>query len=269
MPNVLIQPFVSLTQSIIDSSSNINLIDQIKPLLILFEYPASDDPNFQPVLKNIINCFQKIPLDMQNTIIDWIGQLQDTSRYLRYIRSLVQYMTIQIFVDTYDEAKNAAQVLGILHRALPYYQSSVSPSMFYNDALNSFHLQDIDNLYSELQYWLKDLKAIAEYKVKVLKMTDTANVSSIEYPKLRSFISFPYTLTPAVKASILEEDARIQMTRSYRRDIQHAISSGQRTFMPYLVLNVRRDLIVMDTISLLSLGYLILFKINHHLCFLF
>ena len=122
---------------------------------------------------------------------------------------------------------------------LPAYPQ-VDISEFYNDALNEDYFSSQEEMMHELKLWRKDLSLSNKF-------------CATEH--FQSFISFPFPLTPATKASILEKDALIQMRDGYRRDMQIAILSGQRSFMPYLVLPVRRDHIVEDTIMYLSLQY--------------
>lgn len=65
----------------------------------------------------------------------------------------------------------------------------------------------------------------------------------------KSFISHPYVLTPATKALVLEFDAALQMRKVMDVEVQTAIATGQQYVVPYFVLRVRREHIVMDTIS--------------------
>jgi hypothetical protein len=71
----------------------------------------------------------------------------------------------------------------------------------------------------------------------------------------RSFISHPYVLTPATKALVLEFDAAVQMRKVMDVEVQTAIATGQTYVVPYFVLRVRREHIVMDT-----LGQVMLFE---------
>jgi hypothetical protein len=65
----------------------------------------------------------------------------------------------------------------------------------------------------------------------------------------KSFISHPYVLTPATKALVLEFDAAVQMRRVMDVEVQTAIATGQQYVVPYFVLRVRREHIVIDTLS--------------------
>ena len=56
-----------------------------------------------------------------------------------------------------------------------------------------------DCLAHELKLWQRDMK-----------LEDKTVLENVQ-----SFISFPFTLSPATKAVILEEDAQIQMNRGF------------------------------------------------------
>ena len=66
---------------------------------------------------------------------------------------------------------------------------------------------------------------------------------------LVSFISYPFVLSPATKAAILECDAALQMRRGVQQEVQMAMSRGEETITPYFVLRVSRANIVLDTLS--------------------
>ena len=81
---------------------------------------------------------------------------------------------------------------------------------------------------------------------------DESRFSSFELD-LTSFISFPFVLSPATKAAVLECDANLQMRRGMDQEIQQAIMAGQRYVTPYFVLRVSRERIVLDTLSQIML----------------
>jgi hypothetical protein len=73
------------------------------------------------------------------------------------------------------------------------------------------------------------------------------------YTRASSFISYPFVLSPATKAAVLEIDTAFQMQREMEHEVHAAMLSGQRYVMPYLVLRVSRESIVADTIIQMSL----------------
>ena len=65
----------------------------------------------------------------------------------------------------------------------------------------------------------------------------------------KSFIGHPFVLTPSTKATILELDAAMQMRQVMDSEIHTAMLTGQQYVVPYFVLRVSRERIVVDTIS--------------------
>ena len=211
----------------------------IKYILIAFEYPELDDPKCTILMKNILTSLEKLPVSLRESISYWLGSMNDEDRYWRYLRNIRQYMTLRMYQGAIDDARSAARALDILYKVLSLYPN-IPYTEFYNDALNEDYMSVGDGMKYEIKLWRK-------YDLKIDNKSKTEN--------LRSFISFPFTLSPAIKADILEEDAQIQMREGYHREMQMAIFTGQRMFLPYLVLHVRRDFILQDTMAIIEHGY--------------
>ena len=112
---------------------------------------------------------------------------------------------------------------------------------------------------NEYKLWDEDqrmnVRRVAEVKAGNSTTSDTLITDRLASQPLRkSFISYPFVLSPHTKAQILEFDAGNQMRRGLHQEMREAMVSGQRQILPYLLLNVRRDSIVNDTINLLA-GY--------------
>lgn len=138
-------------------------------------------------------------------------------------------MTLKFYDGAPEDARKAARVLDIIYRARQYYPA-IPLSEFYNDALNEDFMADEETVVNEIKLWRRDMKA-----------------PPADLPK--SFISYPFLLSPSTKASVLEEDARIQMHIKFQQAYRSAIQQGQRSFVPYLILNVRRSHLVEDTLT--------------------
>lgn len=72
-------------------------------------------------------------------------------------------------------------------------------------------------------------------------------------PHGKSFISFPFVLSPSIKASILEMHAVFMMQNEVQNSFNTALMTGQRTYMPYFILDVNRNSILNDTLLRISL----------------
>jgi hypothetical protein len=70
--------------------------------------------------------------------------------------------------------------------------------------------------------------------------------------RFESLISYPFVLSTAVKADVLEMDAQWQMRVGGEAELARARASGSQFVMPYLVLNIRRSHLVQDAIDALS-----------------
>jgi hypothetical protein len=67
-----------------------------------------------------------------------------------------------------------------------------------------------------------------------------------------SYISYPFILSPAIKAKVLQLDAQSQMHRGVEAELLTAILSGQPNLVMYLILRVRRSHIIQDTMGQLA-----------------
>jgi len=82
---------------------------------------------------------------------------------------------------------------------------------------------------------------------------NTDDIDDSLFPSLNhscvSFIAYPFVLSPATKAAVLECDATMQMQRGMQREMHQAMMMGQQSISPYFVLRVSRERIVLDTLS--------------------
>jgi hypothetical protein len=70
----------------------------------------------------------------------------------------------------------------------------------------------------------------------------------------QSFISYPFVLTPGVKAEILAIESRTQMRDQMRDRVTHAMMTGGMVtaYETYMILRIRREAILLDTLSQLT-----------------
>ena len=83
-------------------------------------------------------------------------------------------------------------------------------------------------------------------------VNDAILAGLLDVQDCKSLISFPFILSPAIKASILELEANSQMRREMEHEVQLAMFTGQRYVMPYFVLRVSRQNLVLDTLTQVS-----------------
>lgn len=69
----------------------------------------------------------------------------------------------------------------------------------------------------------------------------------------KSFISYPFVLSPSTKAAVLELDTALQMRQEMDNELHQAIRYNHDYFMPYFVLRIRRDNIVADTLNQIAM----------------
>ena len=153
-----------------------------------------------------------------------------------------------------DDARVSVRTLSVLHQLRKHFPSTPITD-FYIDALNDEYMISPENRTLEFKFWMYDEtayeNAVHQYRHHHHQPTNRSkdiNPNHIFITK-KSFISFPFSLSPATKAIILEMDATIQMRQEINNEVSHAYASGAQYIMPYLILRVRRDCIIQDTLS--------------------
>uniref|UniRef100_A0A7R9U4A3 HECT-type E3 ubiquitin transferase n=1 Tax=Pinguiococcus pyrenoidosus TaxID=172671 RepID=A0A7R9U4A3_9STRA len=149
-------------------------------------------------------------------------------------------------------------------------------SAFYSDTVNNEMMGSPAILERQYQDWRRDtiykLKRAEEQlkAAKAAKREDAPAEAKKEenapdakatplfddLGSVRSILSFPFVIEPAVKAQILSLDADLQMRHQFRQDVDYAIQATLLTGMhvpprvdPYMHLHVGRDTIVRDTLD--------------------
>jgi len=211
------------------TSARISDIRALKPLLIALEYPHIDDPSqCHTMLNGVLVALDRASVEMRELVTNWFEDLNSPERYLRYLGIFRQFMTLRFYDGAIEDSRIAARTLDLLYRARRVYPE-IPLSEFYNDALNEDYMDGDESVFAEIKLWRLDMKA---------------GPSDLK----KSFISFPFLLSPSTKAAVLGEDARIQMQLKFQQAYRSAIQLGQRSFVPYLILNVRRSHLVEDTL---------------------
>jgi len=169
----------------------------LKPFIILLEYPLLLDPIYQVILRNLSAAVNKLPQSGKWLLYEWIRDHAGEERYLKYICIFRQFMTLRIFVGVIEDARLATKVLGILFSAIESYPN-VSFLEFYNDALNEEYMRLKEGRMEEFKRWKYDLETKRHTARK--EQVGHSICFGTDY---RSFISYPFVLSSAIKVSIL------------------------------------------------------------------
>jgi len=206
----------------------------------------------QDLLHELYSVTSQLPGSGRRALAVWVARCSENQRFDGWVKAIQQFITLQIlqlpsYTGVHLRPVNAAvKALSILHAAnalaIQEDRGEKAPyTEFYNDAINE-ELFDVreNKEYVEMAYrdWIRDQSSS-------IRRPDGAD----SMPE--SLISYPFVITAATKASILQIDARHQMSRGMNQELFNAIFGGQR-IVPYLVLRVRRNNIVQDTLTRLN-----------------
>jgi len=204
-----------------------------RALLVLLEAPDLLQPEQTDTLVQIVH----LAIDHEDAyvrvqLVEWL-QGYTTDHLLRFIYPLQQFITLQICENKanymHPDVVAAVHLLDILNSA--NVSEQVSYKEFYNDAVN----KEMD-MREQFKLWWR-------------------SKDESEMADLFSFVRFPWILDSASKSELLHFDSAIQQHISQRRSIHElAEMGGLMGFMPYLILEVRRENLIEDTIVQLVHG---------------
>lgn len=250
----------SVSSSLSHITNPYNVLNQ---LIITLEHPFLDSDDFAQVLRNVLQASDKLSLHCRIQLVHWFKSVSE-ERLLRYCYLVSGYITKRISKRAASDAKNGAKFLALLHLAsstvLKCMDSSRRSVVFYNPALCEYlrHGENTragaEHLKLEYKLWISDLAAIEAKKPCSDSVSGGGGVGStsdvnVDLLTADSFISFPFLLTPTVKALVLELDASVQMRRGISQEYNNALASGSEYMVPYLVLRVRRSHLLIDTLN--------------------
>lgn len=233
---------------------------QMKLYLVVLEQPELLDPKYSHFLCSLLLSLEKTPVAGKMMLVNWIKERAGLNRFRRQIAMFQQFLTMQVLQGQINQAtRAAAKILGFYYAARDVYPE-ILDGEFYNDALNGEYLRDENCSRQEFQLWIRDLKGSrrrgGSYVDEGWNNTTDGNLerllASVEVST--SFVSFPYVLSPASKAKILEIDAMTQMNQRYQEERREASQRGETTFVPFFVLCVRRAHLMQDSLVTLVHG---------------
>lgn len=200
-----------------------------RALLVLLEAPDLLQPEQTDVLVHILHLADSHTSSafLRAQLIEWL-QGYSCEHLLRFIYPLQQFITLRICDNKDDychpDVKAAIRLLDVINEA-NRGNEQVSYREFYNDAVN----KEID-MREQFKQWFR----------------------AMEYPDdhdIFTLVRFPWILDSSSKSDLLHIESAIQQHYSQREGIREMLES--RSFMgyiPYLLLEVRRENLIEDTI---------------------
>ena len=192
-----------------------------RTVLILLENPDLILPEYSPALEAIMKLVLGLSEAGKRTVVRWLsGYAGD--RLVKLVYVFQQFITVRMIEATrknLDEGViSAIQTLDLLHQS-NHPSEQVSYKEFYNDAVNKEM-----NLRYVYSFW----------KAR---------------PHQFSVLQYPWILDSATKTRLLEEETMYEQQKYQSDGMMRAMMQGFREYSPYLILHVRRDSLIPDTIT--------------------
>lgn len=182
-----------------------------------------------------------------------------------WLKGLQQFITISVFQAERTATKadvqgvtDAIKFMAVVHAANVVAEKAgalkVEFAGFYNDAVNDelFHIRNnTEFVRTAYREWQADCKYLADRKLAAARGGAAEDYSADEDWRPASFLSYPFILSPATKAKVLQIDATQQMNRGVQSQLVTMMMSG-RQLVPYLILRVRRDHVVEDAMRIIA-----------------
>jgi len=196
--------------------------EPLRLFVVVLMWPGLMEPEYHtPIFKRLCGAVNQLTPEQREVLQRWLGHCPPRM-FREVIVAFQQFITI--YVNEYrcidDHVAAATKVLGILYAANQVARL-VSYREFYNDAIN------------ELVDFTEDFG----------RWRDTQRCSF-------SFCAHPYVLDPSTKSRLLQLDANHQMRSQIRGALFRSIFGGAEC--PYLILKVRREHIIRDTLLQIS-----------------
>lgn len=247
-----------LTNTMELSASRYNEPSSLKQFLVVLEHPAALDPSHEDLLKKLLTAINNLPKPSKQVLCQWIRRGAGESRFRRYIAIFRSFMTLQIYQGEVDVwGRRAVRALGLLFDCLSSFPN-VKISEFYNDALEDV-LRGQESRFEEYRKWMKETHLAGSPRQRQSAGGGGGSGGGGDRKRAfvecdhKSFISYPFVLSPLTKASVLELDAQVQMRHGQDLERRTAIITGQHIYVPFFILNVSRGEVVRDTLTQVEL----------------
>lgn len=197
-------------------------LEDLRLFLIILEHPQFTDAAAENArLTRTAALVASLASDYKSTLIGWFAAYTP-DMFRRLVAVMQLAITCRLYTGRLDmhtdyQVVCSTQVLGMLSianqnaRRVPFTE-------FYNTALNEMVRPEKD-----FELWRRGAGAF-------------------------SFCNHPFVLNPATKARVMQLDAAAQMESELQAAVVNLLYSGQQS-TPFLVLVVRRDHIVQDTLD--------------------
>jgi hypothetical protein len=198
--NALIYALVTLTSEMPLKSAGLEDPIALKQYLITLALPALANREHHHIMRGVVSAVDNLPPLARRSLTNWLSTTT-LDAYQVYLDVVLGHITVRMEQGSVEDARRAVKLLSLLFAAHPSFPS-VPMEHFYNDAICDY-MASVEARKREYKLWLNDLGTI-----------NTAAYTPQSRPNsgsLSSFISFPYVLSPGVKASVLELDAAVQM----------------------------------------------------------
>jgi len=212
-------------------------IEGLRVFLLIPELPFYDDAShIWKLLLPLANCIIDLPMESKIVLEKWWSSLPSTffTRIIKCYTKAVVTILDQKLPETANQvifALHAAlrTCMAILERLFQMNKTCEHPVLF-----NTFYIQGIMNKI--------DMKA--DY------------LNWIQNPNIFSFCQYPFVLDGKIKSSLMKIDAELQMkamvSEAYMYNFTNMMQGNMSAVNPFLVMNIRRDHIVQDTLNEIS-----------------
>ncbi|KAL7068532.1 HECT domain-containing family protein [Cryptosporidium serpentis] len=248
---------------------------QLRFLLILFN-GAIFEHGFGDfaALRCILQLIYRMPETISDIIYQWFVEVPLV--FLENCVSTIQQMLSVRLYEFYDNMDSEeldimrhyqrSQIIGIIARLKPKFQSDVKLAfsllriiyranntrmmLYSNSDLLNINNLDISSFYNEA---INSAKALLQHELRQWLLNPSSNNTDFE------LFSNPYILQPWAKAQALQQDSLLQQRLEFQSSITHALGSVESLFAPstliepFLLLRIRRDSIIRDSMEQLSL----------------
>jgi len=206
-----------------------------RAILLALTCPALTDPQHHETL--LLPAYALLtkpgPTYLGDIVVEaWTGAPEPMLRFL--VRCLHEHMIFVVLDNSPlpeddgelpDELERAVEVLGLLHAASEASAHPLELSAFYNDGVNNELCANDELLRQDHRRW-QDKDAF-------------------------SFCAHPFILEPASKASVLKLNAMYQMSSEFEGAVFRSLLT-MSMHSPYLVLRVRREHLIRDSLHQLA-----------------
>eukprot|EP00743_Colponemidia_sp_Colp-15_P004177 GILK01004507.1.p1 GENE.GILK01004507.1~~GILK01004507.1.p1 ORF type:complete len:764 (-),score=138.27 GILK01004507.1:85-2061(-) len=213
----------TLSSTLLVRAKTITHPRDLRLFYMLLENPLFLDPSFHPALLSLMKAIVRLPSSAHDILSNWYTK-HTKAKFQQLVGVIQQFITIQLYsTRLIDDLAAATRTLNILYQAnekarfIPFTE-------FYNDAVNS----EI-NLKDDYKRW------------KIMPVLDRTSFA---------FCLYPWILDPASKAKVLQIDSIVQMRNEFQEAIvRNLFMMGSASASPYLILKVRRDNLIQDTLT--------------------